>query len=73
VRYPPSLGREPLDGRLLLLLGADGSAEPRFQVSATNALKSAQVFGIDVENWKPGRTRSSTRAPSGTRWSGSVT
>lgn len=39
----------PLDGRLLLILSKDGSAEPRFQVS-DNYL-SQQVFGIDIEGW----------------------
>jgi hypothetical protein len=54
VRYPASLEKGPLDGRLLLLLSTDGSAEPRFQVRDTDAAKSQQVFGIDVEAWKPG-------------------
>jgi hypothetical protein len=55
VRLPESLGREPLDGRLLLFLSADPSAEPRFQVRDTNVAKSQQVFGIDVDGWKPGQ------------------
>ena len=54
MRFPASLEKGPLDGRLLLLLSTDPSAEPRFQVSDTNATKSQQVFGIDVEGWKPG-------------------
>jgi hypothetical protein len=54
VSYPATLETGPLDGRLLLLLSADPSAEPRFQVSDTNAAKSQQVFGIDVEGWRPG-------------------
>jgi hypothetical protein len=54
VRFPGSLSRDPLDGRLLLLLSTDPSAEPRFQVRDTNVPKSQQVFGIDVDGWKPG-------------------
>ena len=54
VRFPQSLEKGPLDGRLLLLLSTDPSAEPRFQVRDTSVLKSQQVFGIDVEGWKPG-------------------
>jgi len=54
VRYPQSLAPGPLDGRLLLLLSSDASAEPRFQVRDTNVAKSQQVFGIDVVGWKPG-------------------
>jgi len=54
VRYPQSLAQGPLDGRLLLLLSSDASAEPRFQVRDTNVAQSQQVFGIDVVGWKPG-------------------
>jgi len=44
----------PQDGRLLLLFSTDKTAEPRFQVSDIS-LNSQQVFGIDVEGWKPGQ------------------
>ena len=54
VRYPASLAAGPLDGRLLLLLSSDASAEPRFQIRDTSVAKSQQVFGIDVLGWKPG-------------------
>jgi hypothetical protein len=54
VRLPRSLSREPVDGRLLLLLSTDPAAEPRFQISGTNAARSQQVFGIDVLEWEPG-------------------
>ena len=54
VRFPASLETGPLDGRLLLLLSTDPAAEPRFQVRDTDAAKSQQVFGIDVDGWKPG-------------------
>jgi hypothetical protein len=53
VTYPASLAQGPLDGRLLLLLSTDDTAEPRFQVSDTS-LGSQQVFGIDVDGWKAG-------------------
>jgi len=56
VSYPESLAKGPLDGRLLLLLSTDASAEPRFQVRDIDVAKSQQVFGIDVEGWKPGET-----------------
>ena len=55
VRFPASLEAGPLDGRLLLLLSTDPSAEPRFQVSDTNVARSQQVFGIDVDGWTPGQ------------------
>ena len=54
VTYPPEMGREALDGRLLLLLSTDKKDEPRNQISDTS-LKSQQVFGIDVEAWKAGQ------------------
>ena len=53
VTYPASLAKGPLDGRLLLLLSTDDKAEPRLQISDTS-LGSQQVFGIDVDGWKPG-------------------
>ncbi|HYB54511.1 MAG TPA: hypothetical protein VEG84_11650 [Thermoanaerobaculia bacterium] len=53
VTYGADKSAAPLDGRLLLLLSTDRSEEPRLQVSETS-LTSQQVFGIDVENWKPG-------------------
>jgi hypothetical protein len=43
---------KPLDGRLLLLLSTDLKDEPRFQIN--DGPNSQIVFGIDVENWKPG-------------------
>ena len=53
VSYPASLGAGPFDGRVLLLISKDDTAEPRFQISDTG-LDSQQVFGVDVNNWKPG-------------------
>jgi hypothetical protein len=57
VTYPEALAKGPLDGRLLLLLSTDASAEPRFQISDTDVAKSQQVFGIDVLGWKPGEAK----------------
>jgi hypothetical protein len=53
VTYPASLAAGPLDGRLLLLLSTDDQEEPRFGISDTE-LGTQQVFGIDVDGWKPG-------------------
>ncbi len=52
VSLPAALADKPLDGRLLLLLSTDPSAEPRFQI--TDGPKTQIVFGQDVEGWKPG-------------------
>ena len=54
VSYPASLGAGPYDGRVLLLISTDDSAQPRFQISDTS-LNSQQVFGVDVDGWKPGQ------------------
>jgi hypothetical protein len=52
IRYPAALGPGPFDGRLLLLISKDPSAEPRFQITGTG-LDSQQAFGMDVQGWKP--------------------
>jgi hypothetical protein len=54
VSYSAGLGAGPFDGRVLLLISRDDSAEPRFQISDTS-LNSQQVFGVDVVDWKPGQ------------------
>jgi len=43
---------EPLDGRLLLVLSTDPSAEPRFQIS--NSVRTQMLFGLDLDGMKPG-------------------
>jgi hypothetical protein len=53
VSFDETVADQPLDGRLLLLISADESSEPRFQISAGSS--SAQVFGLDVEGLRPGR------------------
>ena len=55
VTFPRERSAAPIDGRLLLLVSADTSAEPRFQVS--DAHDTQLVFGVDVEGWRPGETR----------------
>ena len=53
VSFPDTSSKEALDGRLLLLVSADSSREPRFQISED--LTTQQVFGIDVEGLRPGQ------------------
>ena len=55
ITFPASRSSTPLDGRLLLMISADTTGEPRTQVSG--AVATAQVFGVDVDGWKPGETR----------------
>ena len=51
VSFPAAQSAAPLDGRLLLVLSTDGSAEPRMQISNTS--KTQLVFGLDVDAMKP--------------------
>ncbi len=53
VTLAPEHAREPLNGRLLLLLSADASKEPRFQIE--EGTKSQQVFGVDATDWTGGK------------------
>jgi hypothetical protein len=57
VTFPASRSQQPLDGRLLVYVSTDTSVsgEPRNQVS--DAPTTQQVFGIDVDGWRPGETR----------------
>ncbi|MEM9887069.1 MAG: alpha/beta hydrolase-fold protein [Bacteroidota bacterium] len=43
---------QALDGRLLLMLSTDESAEPRFQIK--DGPSTQLIFGMDVENWQKG-------------------
>ncbi|HWQ36823.1 MAG TPA: alpha/beta hydrolase-fold protein [Blastocatellia bacterium] len=52
VSFPPQFSKTPLDGRMLLLISRDGSAEPRFQISEDP--DTQLVFGVDVEALRPG-------------------
>lgn len=53
ISFPEASSKEPLDGRMLLLVSTDGAREPRFQISED--LNTQQVFGIDVDGLKPGQ------------------
>jgi hypothetical protein len=55
VEYPAALEAGALDGRLLLLIATDDPREPRFQLEAS--VRTAQVFGVDVEGWRAGAPR----------------
>ena len=78
VSFPSSAGREPLDGRLLLLISTNNAEEPRLQINED--LNTQQVFGIDVDGWKAGQSktidasafgyplRSLSQVPAGEYW-----
>ena len=51
VSFPASVSAMPLDGRVLLVLSNDDSAEPRMQINDTP--RSQMVFGVTVDGMKP--------------------
>ncbi len=53
ISFPEASSKQPLDGRVLLLVSTDNSSEPRLQINED--LNTQQVFGIDVEALKPGQ------------------
>ena len=55
VKLPDTLSKKPVDGRLLLVFSTKFSGEPRDQIS--DAPGTQQIFGVDVENWQPGTTK----------------
>ncbi|MCS7026613.1 MAG: hypothetical protein NZV14_17590 [Bryobacteraceae bacterium] len=55
VTLPAAKAAKALDGRLLVLFSTDPSQEPRFQIQESP--KTQIVFGVDVEDWRPGSVR----------------
>lgn len=53
ISFPKERSAQPLDGRMLLLLSNDPSAEPRMQINLST--KTQIVFGIDVDALAPGK------------------
>jgi hypothetical protein len=52
VFFTTEQSKEPLDGRVLLMVSEDQSREPRFQIS--DSPSTQLIFGIDVYSLKPG-------------------
>jgi hypothetical protein len=55
ISFPETGSDKPLDGRILLILSTDPSAEPRMQINDTP--KTQIIFGIDVDGMRPGQAR----------------
>jgi len=55
IAFPAARSAAPLDGRLILLLGTNLTAEPRTQADPDEPLKSPFIFGINVTGLKPGQ------------------
>src|SRR5512137_497868 len=52
ISFTQEQNKEPLDGRVLLVISTNGEPEPRFQI--TDDADTQQIFGIDVEGLQPG-------------------
>src|SRR5687767_13848188 len=63
ITYAAKQSNQPLDGRLLLMLSNNNRTEPRFQV--VDGPQTQLAFGIDVENWKAGESKTVTAAAFG--------
>src|SRR3984957_13507672 len=63
VSFPASESAKPLDGRVLLLLSTDPSAEPRMQID--DSPRSQIVFGSTVDGLAPGQAVTITAEASG--------
>lgn len=78
ISFPAERSQAPLDGRMLLMVSADGSKEPRFQID--DSPKTQVIFGIDVDGLKAGQEalidgsvlgyplKSLNQIPPGTYW-----
>src|ERR671930_2032349 len=53
IAFPAARSAQPIDGRVLLVLSTDPSAEPRTQVNLSP--KTQMVFGLDVDGMRPGQ------------------
>jgi hypothetical protein len=53
ISFAESASTEPLDGRIVLILGTKKGREPRFEVGY--GISSAQLFGIDVNGLEAGQ------------------
>jgi hypothetical protein len=54
VSFPRERSSTALDGRILLVLSTDPSAEPRMQIDDTP--KTQMIFGIDIDSLAPGKS-----------------
>jgi hypothetical protein len=54
ISFSETVCKEPLDGRLLLLISTDGGEEPRFQIN--DGPGGQLVFGTDINGLEPGKS-----------------
>lgn len=56
IKLPDTISKKPVDGRLLLIFSKNFSGEPKNQIN--DAPTTQQIFGVDVDDWQPGTTKS---------------
>ena len=61
--FPAGMSTEPLSGRVLLIFSPASEGEPRSQVGWDD--DAIPFFGMDVEDWKPGKRLTFDRAADG--------
>jgi hypothetical protein len=54
VSFPKERSAQPIDGRILLLLSTNPTAEPRMQINLSP--RTQMVFGLDLDQLQPGQT-----------------
>ncbi len=52
VTFPHAVRRRPLQGRLYVILAANGGRQPRFEVN--DSIETAEIFGHQCNQWKAG-------------------
>ncbi|HEY1251986.1 MAG TPA: alpha/beta hydrolase-fold protein [Thermoanaerobaculia bacterium] len=56
ITYPASVHKEPVDGRVFVVITRDAKTEPRFQFGKTGGqYRSVPFFGADVTGYAPGQ------------------
>src|SRR5215475_9472798 len=55
ISFPTARSEQPVDGRVLLFISADGKTEPRTQTDQYRANSTQPIFGVDVDGLKPGQ------------------
>ena len=53
ISFPAARSAVPLDGRVLLMLSSDSTAEPRFQIN--DGPNTQLIFGVDADGLGPGQ------------------
>src|SRR5438093_1380173 len=56
ISFPAARSAQPLDGRVLLFISADGKTEPRAQSDQYRANSTRPIFGVDVDGLEPGES-----------------